>query len=78
MKVQVKCFATLSETGHCDYRDSRTSELDEKADVKKLMTNLGLSEDKVEIIFVNGKRVEASEMLFDGDRVGLFPAVGGM
>ncbi|MFO8083861.1 MAG: hypothetical protein R6U27_06030, partial [Desulfobacterales bacterium] len=66
MKIHVKCFATLSEAGHCDYRNSRISELDEKSDVKKLMANLGLPENKVEIIFVNGKRVEAAEMLFDG------------
>jgi hypothetical protein len=28
MKIHVKCLATLSETGHCDYKDSLISELD--------------------------------------------------
>ena len=78
MKIHVKCFATLSETGHCDYKDSLISELDVNTDVNGLITQLGLPQDKVEIIFVNGKRVDSSQILFDGDRVGLFPAVGGM
>lgn len=78
MKIQVKCFATLSEADHCDYKDSQASELGEGADVKALITKLGLPEDNVKIIFVNGKRVETGEKLFDGDRVGFFPAVGGM
>jgi sulfur-carrier protein len=78
MKVNVKCFATLSEAGHCDYRDSLVTTLDDGADVKDLVTHLGLPKDKVEIIFVNGKKVESGEKLSEGDRVGLFPAVGGM
>ncbi len=78
MKIHVKCFATLSKADHCDYKDSQTSDLEENSDVKDLITKLGLPEDDVKIIFVNGKRVEAGEKLFDGDRVGFFPPVGGM
>lgn len=78
MKINIKCFATLSEAGHCDYKDSRVTELDENADVKKLITHLGLPPNKVEIIFVNGKKVDPNQTLSDGDRVGFFPAVGGM
>jgi sulfur-carrier protein len=78
MKINIKCFATLSEDGHCDYKDSRVIELDENADVNQLITQLELPQDKVEIVFVNGKRVDPNETLSDGDRVGFFPAVGGM
>jgi len=78
MKINVKCFATLSEAGHCDYKDSRVTELDENADVNELIIKLGLPQNKVEIIFVNGKRVDSNQTLSDGDRVGFFPAVGGM
>jgi molybdopterin converting factor small subunit len=78
MKINIKCFATLSEAGHCDYKDSRVTELDENADVNELIAQLGLPKDKVEIIFVNGKRVDSNQTLSDGDQVGFFPAVGGM
>jgi hypothetical protein len=43
MKINIKCFATLSEAGHCDYKDSRVTELDENADVKKINYTFGTS-----------------------------------
>ena len=78
MNVNVKCFATLSETGECDYRDSSAYELNADANVKTLVDRLGMPAEQVEIIFVNGRKVDLNAKLSDGDRVGLFPAVGGM
>lgn len=45
--------------------------------VEKLMDDLGIPKNAVKLIFVNGKRQETSYRLQDGDRVGLFPPVGG-
>lgn len=42
-----------------------------------LIAHLGLPEDLVKLIFVNGRRAERSYLLQDGDRVGIFPPVGG-
>lgn len=78
MKINVKCFATLSEDGHCDYKDSKETQLKNDADVSDLITHLGLQKDKVEIVFVNGIKVGVDQKLSEGDQVGLFPAVGGM
>jgi molybdopterin converting factor small subunit len=78
MKVTVKCFATLAETDSCDYRDSTPYELSAGADVKELMRRLKVAEDQVKLVFINGKKAEASARLADGDQVGLFPPVGGM
>ncbi len=78
MKIQVKCYANLSEMGHCDYENSRTKVMETGANVRELINRLGLPKDRVEIIFVNGKRVDSGKILSDGDHVGLFPAVGGM
>jgi molybdopterin converting factor small subunit len=79
MKINIKCSATLSETDHCDYKESRIFDLNEEgADVRSLLSQLNLPEKAVKIIFVNGKQVASNEKLFEGDRVGLFPAVGGM
>jgi len=78
MKVTVKCFATLAETDSCDYRDSTSYELPAGAAVKDLMERVNVDEDQVKLVFINGKKAEASARLTDGDQVGLFPPVGGM
>jgi molybdopterin converting factor small subunit len=44
------------------------------ADLQKV---LGIDTVRVKLIFVNGVRSEPGRVLNDGDRVGLFPAVGG-
>ena len=49
----------------------------EGTSVEKLMANLGIPGDWVKLIFVNGKKQGREYCLQDGDRVGLFPPVGG-
>lgn len=78
MNVSVKCFATLAEADRCDYRESRSFELPADADMKTLIKKLDIPEEKVELIFVNGKRAASGVKLSEGDQVGIFPAVGGM
>lgn len=46
-------------------------------DVAGLITNLGLDAHEVKIIMLNGRAAKLHSKLSDGDRVGLFPAVGG-
>ncbi len=45
--------------------------------VANLLTRLGLAPGDVKIIMVNGRAGGLADPLADGDRVGLFPAVGG-
>lgn len=74
MQLALKCFATLTpfspEGG--EYIWSR-----EAGTVAELMDELGVPAHEVKLIFVNGISVEPDRKLVDGDRVGLFPAVGG-
>jgi molybdopterin converting factor small subunit len=42
------------------------------------MARINVAEDQVKLVFINGKKAEASARLADGDQVGLFPPVGGM
>jgi sulfur carrier protein ThiS len=74
MNIQVKCFATLS-----DYTpdDPDAFEVPEGATAADVMASLGVPEHEVKIIFINGRKVEPGAELADGDRLGLFPAVGG-
>ncbi len=42
-----------------------------------LIASLGIPPEEVKIVMLNGKAAAKDSLLKDGDRVGLFPAVGG-
>ena len=72
MKLTVKCFATLMPLtppgGSLEFHGT---------DVCDLLRQLSIPESEARIIFVNGIGVEKDALLHDGDRVGIFPPVGG-
>ena len=43
----------------------------------QLAQQFGVPEEEVKLVFVNGVRRDLDAALSDGDRVGLFPPVGG-
>jgi sulfur carrier protein ThiS len=45
--------------------------------VADILAGLGIASQEVKIIMVNGVHAKPDRELQDGDRVGLFPAVGG-
>ncbi len=45
--------------------------------IAKLILDLGIPDEMVKLIFINGKRQDRAYRLKHGDRVGLFPPVGG-
>ena len=73
MQIEIKCFATLAdftpEGGVMDVKDSAT--------IRDVMEVLGVKEEDVKIMFINGKHESFESVLKEGDRLGLFPAVGG-
>jgi len=78
MKINVKCYATLSDDAACNFRAPLPVELTGSATVKDAMTTLGIPEKDVKLMFVNGRISSSGTPLADGDGVGLFPPVGGM
>lgn len=78
MKIDLKCFATLVSTDTCDFKKSTTYGLDEGQTLQDLVERAGIARKDVKIAFVNSRAVDLNTVLFDGDRVGLAPAVGGM
>lgn len=72
MHIDVKCFATLA-----SYAPTAPLELPEGATPALVMERLGLPPAEVRIIFINGAHAQVEAPLKDGDRLGLFPAVGG-
>ena len=76
MKITVRLFATLRDLLPGDEKKALV-ELERGSTVKDLADYLGISPEETLIIKVNGKRGEKSTVLKDGDRVGIFPPVGG-
>ena len=74
MSLTIKCFATLSPFQPEDNENYPFAEGDT---VTTVMEQLGLPQEEVHIIFINGRHVGRDTQVSDGDRLGFFPAVGG-
>lgn len=78
MKVTLKCFSTLVDSGTCDFKKGTTYELNDGQTLQDLVDRAGVDSEDVKIAFVNSRKVNLDTVLSDNDRVGLAPAVGGM
>ncbi|OGR34924.1 MAG: molybdopterin synthase sulfur carrier subunit [Desulfobacula sp. RIFOXYB2_FULL_45_6] len=74
MKIDLRLFVTLS--GYLP-KNNECLEIHEGTTVEKLIKDLGIPDELVKLIFINGKRQDRMYPLKQGDRVGLFPPVGG-
>lgn len=73
MLLEVKCYATLAKF----QPSSRDIILGPHPTLRDLAVFLGIPESELKITFVNGVHVDLEHELHEGDRIGLFPAVGG-
>jgi len=74
LKIELKLFVTLAAFAP-ENADNFT--VQEGTTVTMLIRELKIPENTVKLIFVNGKKQDTSYVLKPGDRVGLFPPVGG-
>ncbi len=78
MKVELHLYATLRKyLKSKDGEEPHFAEIDDNASVKDLMIAYKVPLDDVKIIFVNGVHARLELLLKEGDRVGIFPPVGG-
>ena len=72
--IQIKLFASLQR-----HSPSEADQIPISSDqtVEDLLTSLGVPLSEVKLVFVNGVKGEMNAILKDGDRVGVFPPVGG-
>lgn len=76
--IEVHLYATLGKHLPADARDKTCRlELGGRADITQIMARLGIPEESVKLVFLNGVHAAKTASLKDGDRVGLFPPVGG-
>jgi molybdopterin converting factor small subunit len=79
IRVEARLYATLKEY-HPEGKvgEALIRELAEGTTVQKFLKDeLGVPPDEVKIVFVNGITRRFDHVLADGDRVGIFPPVGG-
>jgi molybdopterin synthase sulfur carrier subunit len=73
MQVTIKLFAT--------FRNNRFKieerELPEGTDCRKVVLDLGLTEEEIGIILINGRHGNLDQKLASNDILSLFPLVGG-
>ena len=74
ISIELKLFATLQEFAP---HASSTQLLEAGTDVRTLVQQLGIPEKKAKLIFINSRKVTLDSVLKDGDRLGIFPPVGG-
>jgi len=78
MKIEVNLYATLkrymkNETGE----KSSAIDVEDGTCVKDIIQKVKIPVDSVKLIFINGVHAKVDTTLKDGDRLGLFPPVGG-
>jgi sulfur carrier protein ThiS len=74
MHITVKCFATLNPFQPANEEHFPLQPGETAGDV---IRRLGIKPETVAVLFVNGAHAPQDKVLSDGDRVSLFPAVGG-
>jgi molybdopterin converting factor small subunit len=74
MPIELKCYATLAPAtpSNADAFPLKPGET-----VLELTQRLGIPSEEIKIVFVNGVTVDLDKPLADGDRVGIFPPIGG-
>ena len=74
MGIELKCFATLAQFTP---ENSDDYPIEKGETILSLLKKLGIPENEVALFFIHSSRSYLESELKDGDRVGLFPAVGG-
>ena len=77
-KVEVRLYASLRKY----HPNPGSSEaliltLDDEAKLGDLLDKLKVSREELGVLMVNGKWEKESYLLQDGDRIGIFPLIGG-
>jgi sulfur carrier protein ThiS len=78
MKIETNLFASL--TRHKPEgigTDSWMVECEEGTTVSTLLQEIGVPQEEVALIFINGVHGKMESVLNDMDRLGVFPPVGG-
>ncbi len=78
MKIELYLYATLAKylPENAGSR-SVTLDVEDNARIRDVVGRLTIPEKSIKLVFVNGVHGQMDTVVDDGDRVGLFPPVGG-
>ena len=78
MEITLNLFATLSRYMPDKAKGNPcTVEVGEGTRVGDLLKKLKIPDNELKLVFLNGVHARGDEILKDGDRVGIFPPIGG-
>jgi len=72
--IQIKLFATLQRFMPAS---AENFAIKTGTTIGTLLQQLDLPEDKAKLIFIDGLKAELTTVLIGGERIGIFPPVGG-
>jgi molybdopterin converting factor small subunit len=72
--IEIKLYATL-----LSYAPANAScyPIESDTSIEKLIEELKIPKDQVKLVFSNGVKCDLGTLIQDGDRIGVFPPVGG-
>jgi molybdopterin converting factor small subunit len=73
-QIQLKLFATLQEFTP---PSADNFIIDQGTSISDLLDQIDMPREKAKLIFINGVKAELTSVLEGGERVGIFPPVGG-
>ena len=77
MRLEVRLYATLRRYAPSAAEGVLTLDMPEGSKAADAIAKAEVNPDEVRIILINGVSSSPERVLGDGDRLGLFPAVGG-
>ena len=72
--IQIKLFATLQRFMPAS---AENYAIETGSTIRMLLQQLNLPENKAKLIFIDGVKAELTTILEGGERIGIFPPVGG-
>ena len=78
MKIELRLFAYLRDLLPLESRGLKKMEVKDDFTIDNLMDEIGIVEKEIMIVMINGiRRLDYDESMKEGDRVAIFPPVGG-
>jgi molybdopterin converting factor small subunit len=77
MRIEVRLYATLRRHALSAAGGVLALDVPVGSKVADVIAKVGVDADEVRILMVNGVSSSLNQVLAEGDRLGLFPAVGG-
>ena len=78
MKVEVHLYATLGQFLPEEVKEAEgVIDIEEGLTVGELMQQLNVPDEKVKLVFIDNSHADKDSVLKEGNRLGIFPPVGG-